>query len=193
MRRRWACDGHNEHHARTSAQCRFHERGALPGAAAIRLGRFAAHTPSASTRTETCIRVATQLHRGSPRDAVCAARRNGGGLPFAEQLKAHGVHRCLGGPVRRDVALGVVGERRANGLWLGCACLRGVRPLEAGAGQFALGRDTYLPGRHCLERYHALGAHRCRRRTSNLSSSAVGNFMIGRRKSRWLVTSLPGD
>jgi hypothetical protein len=32
-----------------------------------------AHTRSASTRAETCIRVAMQLHCGSPRDAVCGA------------------------------------------------------------------------------------------------------------------------
>ena len=36
------------------------------------LCRIAAYTRSASTRAETCIRVATQLHRGSPRDAGCA-------------------------------------------------------------------------------------------------------------------------
>jgi hypothetical protein len=36
------------------------------------LCRIAAHAPSASTRAETCIRVATQPHRRSLRDAVCA-------------------------------------------------------------------------------------------------------------------------
>jgi hypothetical protein len=39
------------------------------------LCRIAPHTRSASTRAETCIRVATQLHCGSPRDVVCAASR----------------------------------------------------------------------------------------------------------------------
>ena len=39
------------------------------------LCRIAAHARSDSTRAETCVRVATQLHCGSPRDAVCAGKR----------------------------------------------------------------------------------------------------------------------
>ena len=44
------------------------------------LSRFAAQTPSACTRTQTCIRVATQLHRGSPRDALRAGSANADGV-----------------------------------------------------------------------------------------------------------------
>lgn len=54
----------------------FHERGELRNrtdrAGHFCLCRFAAHTRSASARTETCIRVATRHQRGSPSDAVCA-------------------------------------------------------------------------------------------------------------------------
>ena len=58
-------------------ECCFHERGGALRSRTDRaryfcLCRFAAHTRSASTRPETCISVATQIHRGSPRDAVCA-------------------------------------------------------------------------------------------------------------------------
>jgi len=70
--------------------------------------------------------------------------------------------------VRREVALGVVGERRASGQWLG----------------------SDLPGRHCLSAVT--------RSVRNLSSAHVEPLeQRGRQlhdrpaKSRWLVRSLP--
>ena len=50
------------------------------------LCRIAAHRRSASTRAETCIPVATQLHCGSPKDAVCAASANVGGVGAANDV-----------------------------------------------------------------------------------------------------------
>jgi hypothetical protein len=61
------------------------------------LCRLATHTPSASTRTETCIRVATQLHRGSPRDAVCAER-----APQADARFRHSAGRRAGARIATE-------------------------------------------------------------------------------------------
>ena len=49
-------------------------RGRTDRAGQFCLSRLAAQTRSACTRTDACIRVATQLHRGSPRDALRAER-----------------------------------------------------------------------------------------------------------------------
>jgi hypothetical protein len=46
------------------------------------LQRFAVHTSSAAARHKTCIRVATQLLGGFPRDAVCAVSREARVIAF---------------------------------------------------------------------------------------------------------------
>ena len=54
------------------------------------------------TRVETCIRVAAQLHRGSTRDAVCAARATQRPAPFADSWLA-AEPRCARFPRRNRV------------------------------------------------------------------------------------------
>ena len=64
------------------ALCWIHERGELSASALLVRDTSASvglrHTRSANTRAETRIPVGTQLHRRSPRDAVCAESSNDG-------------------------------------------------------------------------------------------------------------------
>ena len=96
------------------------------------LCRFAAHTPSASTRTETCIRVATQLHRGSPRDAVCAELEHITARVLAKTLRAPPVADSLlprEGGIRPDWVGRLAGGRKEAAARVGCGRAGRAEPL----------------------------------------------------------------